>query len=100
MIDYNYFKELIKNHQHWFASLNKLDKILNCVSIESEPIGYGSELFDKLLNALFDEDGVDQISWWLCEKSINPSLKIYKDDKEIPSETIEDLWNLVKDNRK
>jgi hypothetical protein len=52
-----------------------------------------------LINSHFDEEGQDWINWWLYEKDGNPELKAWdENDNEIPTETIDDLWNLVKDH--
>lgn len=62
------------------------------------------QLFDTLIDSLFTEDGVDWISWWLYERiSIitGESLPAYNEDGSIiPTDTVEDLWNIVKDYRK
>jgi len=54
---------------------------------------------------LFDDDGIDWINWWLYEK---PTLfegeadnQAYDENNNvIPTETIDDLWNIVKKYRK
>ncbi|MGN0966731.1 MAG: hypothetical protein ACI4OP_03965 [Candidatus Coprovivens sp.] len=62
------------------------------------------QLFDIFLENLFTVDGVDWINWWLYERisPISPEpLKAYNEDGSIiPTETVEDLWELVKDYRK
>ena len=61
----------------------------------------GYDLFDKLLGLEFNEYAIDDITWWLWEKNGDPEMKMWdKDGNEIPTETIEDLWEIVKDNRK
>lgn len=52
----------------------------------------------KFFNALFNETGVDWINWWLYEKCGREDMKAFNEDgSEIPTQTIEDLWNIVKD---
>lgn len=62
------------------------------------------QLFDTLIDSLFTEDGLDWINWWLYERiSIitKEPLQAYNEDGSIiPTDTVEDLWNLVKDYRK
>ena len=80
----------------YFRKVNFLVKFF-----ESDWVEYASVLFDKTLDLLFNEDGVDDIDWWMYEKSGNPELKMWDENgKEIPTDTVEDLWNLVKDNQK
>lgn len=63
-----------------------------------------SRLFDILLENVFTIDGVDWINWWLYERismiSKEPLPAYNEDGSIIPTDTVEDLWNLVKDYRK
>ena len=55
-------------------------------------------MFEKYLETYFTEEGTDIIYWYLFEKNGNSEYKMWdKDKNEIPTETIEDLWNIVKD---
>lgn len=62
-------------------------------------------LAESIWDITFDEDGVDWINWWIYER---PALfegdevnKAYNEDgSEIPTETVDDLWNIVKKFRK
>ena len=64
-----------------------------------------ADLAESIWNITFDEDGVDWINWWIYER---PALfegdevnKAYNEDgSEIPTETVDDLWNIVKKFRK
>ena len=102
MITKEEFIDLILKQQEWSNRVDEVSKALNVPTLfESDWVEYASILFDKTLDFLFNEDGVDDISWWMYEKSGNPKLKMWdKSGNEIPTDTIEDLWNLVKDNRK
>ena len=103
MITKEEFIDLILKQQEWY---NRIDEVSEALSVptllESDWVEYTSVLFEKTLDLLFNEDGVDDIDWWMYEKSRNPELKIRWDEsgKEIPTDTVEDLWNLVKDNQK
>jgi hypothetical protein len=56
---------------------------------------------EDVLGLLFQEEGVDDINWWLYEKCECPDYKMWdKDGNEIPTETLYDLWEIVKDYRK
>ena len=60
---------------------------------------FGIDLFN------FDDEGIDWINWWLYEK---PALfkgeadnQAYdENNKVIPTDTIDDLWNIVEKYRK
>lgn len=102
MITKEEFIDLILKQQKWS---NRVDEVSECLNVptlfESDWVEYASILFYKTLVLLFNEDGVDDISWWMYEKSGNPELKMWDESgKEIPTDTVEDLWNLVKDNQK
>ena len=70
------------------------------------PIGdIVADLTESIWDITFDEDGVDWINWWIYER---PALfegdevnKAYNEDgSEIPTETVDDLWNIVEKFRK
>ena len=53
------------------------------------------------MNIFFDEEGADTIDWWLYEKNFRSDYKMWdKDGNEIPTETTDDLWEIIKNNRK
>ena len=64
-----------------------------------------ANLAESIWDITFDEDGVDWINWWIYER---PALfegdevnKAYNEDgSEIPTETVDDLWNIVEKFRK
>lgn len=70
------------------------------------PIGdIVANIAESIWNITFDEEGVDWINWWIYER---PPLfegdevnKAYNEDgSEIPTETVDDLWNIVEKFRK
>lgn len=102
MITKEEFIDLILKQQEWY---NRIDEVSEALSVptlfESDWVEYTSILFDKTLNLLFNENGVDDISWWMYEKSGNPEFKMWDENgKEIPTDTVEDLWNIVEKFRK
>lgn len=101
MITKDEFITLINDYQKWSEQVDKASEVLGISTLfESNLIDYTSRLFDKTINILFDENGTDDIYWWLYEKSGNPDLKMWdKEGNEIPSETIDDLWEIVKDSQ-
>lgn len=101
MITKNEFIDLINDYQNWSDQVDKASQALGISTLfESNLIDYTSKLFDKTINILFNENGTDDIYWWIYEKSVNPDLKMFdKEGNEIPSETIDDLWEIVKDSQ-
>ena len=102
MITKEEFFDLISKHLMWSDRIDEVSEALSVPTLfESDWVEYASSLFDKTINFLFNEEGVDDISWWLYEKSGNPELKMWDaDENEIPTDTIDDLWEIVKNNRK
>ena len=102
MITKEEFIDLILKQQEWSNRVDEVSKALNVPTLfESDWVEYASVLFDKTLTLLYNEDGIDDIYWWMYEKSENPELKMWDESgKEIPTDTVEDRWNLVKNNQK
>ena len=102
MITKEKFIDLILKQQEWSNRVDEVSEALNVPTLfESDWVDYAAVLFDKTLALLFNEDGIDDIYWWMYEKSENPELKMWDESgKEIPTDTVEDLWNLVKNNQK
>lgn len=102
MITKEEFIDLILKQQKWFNRVDEVSEALNIPTLfESDLVEYTAILFDKTIGFLFNEEGIEDINWWLYEKSGNSKLKMWDaEGKEIPTDTVEDLWNLVKDNQK
>lgn len=101
MISKEEFIELIREHKKWEEKIYQISDILKIDMWDSDWIIYCSILFEKTINLLFTEEGVNDIFWWVYEKDGRFDMKMWKEDgEEIPTETIEDLWEIVKDNRK
>ena len=91
MINFEEFKNLINDYKNHLNNIDNASDALNLSLYDSKIVSYSLEIFNKLID----------IDWWLYEKSSDPSLKMFDESgQEIPSETIEDLWNLIKGNRK
>jgi hypothetical protein len=90
------FKVLIEERLRQTEKLNDLAD-LGLDLWDTDIIEYGNKLFDQLLSAYFEEQGSDWIYWWLYDKDGNPDVKSFDSEhNEIPTETLEDLWELVK----
>lgn len=101
MIGKEKFVKLIKDYQEWSEKINKVCDVLGINVFEAEWIEYTSVLFDNTLHLIFEDEGVDFINWWLFERDGNPELKAWdENEKEIPLDTVEDLWEFVKDYEK
>lgn len=91
------FTELIEDYQKNRQNIDTICNVFPCFW-ELDCVDYGCKMFDKFLEIYFTEEGLDWIYWYLYEKDNNPEYKAWdKDNNEIPTETIEDLWNIVKD---
>lgn len=97
MITKEEFIELITKHKEWNNKIDEISEILDIPTIfESKWVTYTDELFNKTLKLLFNEGEIDDIYWWMYERSENPDLKMWDESgKEIPMNTVEDLWNLI-----
>ena len=92
-ITYDEFKKYIEKiiaNEEYIDKLSALD-----INIW-EHLTY-SELCVRLLEKLVDDEDAGWISWWLWENEMGKGeLQVFdKNDKEIPSQTIKDLWNLI-----
>lgn len=98
MITKEQFVKLISDKQAQNKRLETLASVFNPNILDCDLIEYENLLFETMLKFLFKSEAVDDIYWWLYEKS--PDLKMWDaEGNEIPTETVEDLWNMVKDNR-
>lgn len=100
MCDKNEFISLIKDFQEYYSKIDKLSKELNLNLYESSLTDYTFKLFDHTVSSNFSEEGVDIINWFLYEKSADNSLGFFVEGEEVPSDTAENLWEIVKDYRK
>lgn len=101
MITKEQFIKLITDHRKHNDRLDGVEDVLGLAIYDCDWVEYGNILFDEVLGLLFQEEGVDDINWWLYEKCGRPDYKMWdKDGNEIPTETLDDLWEIVKDYRK
>lgn len=102
MVTKEEFLRLISDFQKWDKRIDEVEKVLNFCPLNIDWVEYSGRLFDTTLSILFEEDAVDDINWWLFERPrFPPGPKMWDENgNEIPTETLEDLWNIVKDYRK
>ena len=100
MITREEFIELLNDRINWNDKVEQLCELLGSNLWESDIFNYGEILFEKILNLRFNDSGIDIIFWWLYERKYDKDLNIKIDGKEVPSDTLDDLWEIVKDYRK
>lgn len=100
MITKEEFIELLNDRINWNDKVEQLCELFKGNLWESDIFNYGEILFEKILNLRFNDSGIDIIFWWLYERKYDEDLNIKIDGKEVPSDTLDDLWEIVKDYRK
>lgn len=105
MISKEEFINLINDFQNFDKKVSEVSDVLQVNFFESEICTYGFDMFTSYLKLLFNQDAVDDINWWLYDRDPdNPEPQMWQkiDDKKvaISTHTLDDLWNIVKDNRK
>ena len=94
-IDKQEFIDLITNYINLTDNIDKLDQLLYACIYESKNYEFIDNMFHKILKYNFNDEDIELIDWWLYERRDNPELKMYIDKKEVPTETIEDIWDLL-----
>ena len=90
------FVELLREHDDQEDRIDTLSS-MGLDIFDSPLIEYGNKMFERLIKAYFTEEGAEWVFWWLYEKDGDPGMKAWdKNHNEIPMETMEDLWNYVK----
>lgn len=101
MVTKEQFIKLITDNRKHNDRLDEVEDVLGLAIYDCDWVEYGNILFDEVLGLLFQEEAVDDINWWLYEKDGRLDYKMWdKDGNEIPTETLDDLWEIVKDFRK
>lgn len=96
MIGKQEFIDLIVDYYRQRDRVEDLSKIFYN-AFDNMIIDYGFIMFDKLLDAYFNEEGADWIRYYLFE---NPEKCYYQDNVKIPLEDFNDLWKLIEKYRK
>lgn len=101
MITKEQFIKLISDNLIHNKRIDEVEAAIKWSIFDWDIVEYGNVLFDFTLSILFEPEAVDDILWWIYERRINPELKMRdKNGNEIPTETLDDLWEIVKDFRK
>ena len=100
MITKEKFIEIIKLHLAQDATIDKMQE-LGIQIMESPLVEFGFLMFENLIEHTFNIEGRDWVFWWLYEKKLleGESLAVDENGSELPTETIEDLWNIVEKYR-
>lgn len=96
MIGKQEFIDLINSHTEQNSRIDDLSKVFE-YAYGNPIIDWGFQMFNMLISALFDEDGVNWIDYYLYD---NPEKCFYEDEEKVPLETLDDLWKVIKDYRK
>lgn len=96
------FIKLIKNAVEFNAELDRWNSF--GIDLYELPISELSWNFLGIaLEELFTEKGIDLINWWIFDKQgfgEEPNQSYDGNGNVIPADTIDDLWNIVKDYQK
>ncbi len=99
MITKEQFISLISDHKNWLDNMEKVADVFDASIWEADWVEYTSVLFDNTLQFVLNEHGIEDVQWWLFEKAGNPDMKMWDEEgNEIPTETLDDLWEIVKDS--
>lgn len=93
------FIKLIENAQNYSKELDRWHDF--GIDLFESPISeLGWNFFDTILQEFFTDEGIEWITWWVYDRisiTTGEPLKVYDNDGDvIPTDTIDDLWNLVK----
>lgn len=91
------FKKLIDDYLVFQEELNKYYD-LKVDLYDTKLVSFGEAMFDKYISLIFNKEGVEWIYWWLFERSEIGDEQAWDEyGNVIPTETIEDLYNLLQD---
>lgn len=95
MIGKEEFINIVQDFMEQDQRVNDLRKLFD-TGWDNPLIEYGLNVFDKLIRVYFNKDGIYWIWYYIDE---NPSKCYYVDDRKIPLETLDDLWETIKGYR-
>jgi hypothetical protein len=96
MVTKEEFFNVLKLRERYLKEIGKLEEILNVDIWEAPVFESFNIMFDSVMQSWFTEEGADHVFYFLYESN----HKIWVNDEEIPFDTLEDLWDFVKDYRK
>ena len=94
------FIKLIKNTLNYNNELDRWSGFgIDLFELPISELGWN--FLNITLTELFSDNGIDWINWWLFDKPVLEPNQVYdKNGNVIPTDTIDDLWNIVKDYQK
>lgn len=102
MISKEDFVKVITDYQDYRNRVEQVSEVLGTDFLYSDWMEYPHFLFQDYISSHFNEEGIDWINWWLFEKPESTKGEAQAWDanhNEIPTETVEDLWNIVENHR-
>lgn len=102
MIDKENFVRVMAEYNNWNSRVHQVADVLGLDLLGSDWIEYTHYLFQDFIESQFNETGVDWINWWLFEKpnfSEEEAKAWDSEHNEIPTNTIDDLWNIIEKER-
>ncbi len=103
MITKELFIKFIENAQKYDKELDRWSDFgIDLFELPISELGW--KFFEQFLEQSFTINGIDWINWWMFEKfspySEEPLEATDEYGNIIPTDTIDDLWELVKDYAK
>lgn len=90
------FIKIIEQHQEQEKRLDRLSELIDYCSPLVE---FGWLMFDNVMREAFNENQVDWIFWWLCDRIdlITKEEHPYWDENDVEHyvHTPEELWDLI-----
>lgn len=101
MIGKEKFIEIIESYFDTDKYIDQLNDFLNINIFENPICNAYYKMFYNWLNASFTKAGIEWVDWWIFDREPNSSKPQAwnADNTPIPTETLEDLWNLIKEYR-
>lgn len=93
------FNKFINQIKEYNNLIDKFNEIFRASIWESPFVEIPFTWVNTIIESNFSEEGIDLLNWWLFEKDFgnNAYLETYDEKGNIiPSETIEDIWEIIK----
>ena len=93
----NEFKKLVNDYKEYLEELEKYSD-LKIDLYDTKLASFAEGMFDRYLRLIFNKDGVEWFYWWIFEKPQTGDEQAWDiNGNVIPTETVEDLYNLLQD---